>query len=161
MYDIVERLRSPEALIVQEGLVSRVALEAADEIERLQTEEVNRAIMIGGLCKEIERLRARCEAYKGQVEAGAVEIERLRACLEWRPIETAPKDGTRILLWAPGARLDIWKWIDISRWWEAGDTEWWREGIHGPTHWMPIPEPLETEKGRAPESAASQGGNGP
>lgn len=28
--------------------------------------------------QEIERLRERCEAYKGQVEAGAVEIERLR-----------------------------------------------------------------------------------
>lgn len=30
---------------------------------------------------EIERLTARCEAYKGQVEAGAAEIERLRAAL--------------------------------------------------------------------------------
>lgn len=28
---------------------------------------------------EIERLRERCEAYKGQVEAGAHEIGRLRA----------------------------------------------------------------------------------
>lgn len=27
---------------------------------------------------EIERLRERCEAYKGQVQAGAAEIERLR-----------------------------------------------------------------------------------
>ena len=27
---------------------------------------------------EIERLRARCEAYKDQVEAGAAEIKRLR-----------------------------------------------------------------------------------
>jgi len=28
---------------------------------------------------EIERLRERCEAYKGQVEAGSHEIDRLRA----------------------------------------------------------------------------------
>jgi hypothetical protein len=28
--------------------------------------------------REIERLRERCEAYKGQVKAGSVEIERLR-----------------------------------------------------------------------------------
>jgi len=28
---------------------------------------------------EIERLRERCEAYKGQVEAGSHEIERLRS----------------------------------------------------------------------------------
>ncbi len=31
---------------------------------------------------EIERLRERCEAYKGQVKAGAAEIERLRAALD-------------------------------------------------------------------------------
>lgn len=31
---------------------------------------------------EIERLRDRCEAYKGQVEAGATEIARLRAQIE-------------------------------------------------------------------------------
>jgi hypothetical protein len=31
---------------------------------------------------EIERLRERCEAYKGQVRAGADEIERMRASQE-------------------------------------------------------------------------------
>lgn len=31
--------------------------------------------------EEIERLRERCQAYKGQVEAGADKIERLRAVL--------------------------------------------------------------------------------
>ena len=41
---------------------------------------------------EIDRLRERCEAYKGQVEAGAIEIERLlrgikciQECLEANP----------------------------------------------------------------------------
>lgn len=31
---------------------------------------------------EIERLQQQCESYKGQVEAGAKEIERLRAALK-------------------------------------------------------------------------------
>ena len=36
MTDIVDRLRSPEVFIVQEPMTSRVAYEAADEIERLR-----------------------------------------------------------------------------------------------------------------------------
>jgi hypothetical protein len=36
MDDIVDRLRSPEVLIVEAGLISRVAYQAADEIERLR-----------------------------------------------------------------------------------------------------------------------------
>lgn len=35
--------------------------------------------LVFDLCDEIERLRERCEAYKGQVEAGSNEIERLRS----------------------------------------------------------------------------------
>lgn len=36
---------------------------------------------IGKMRAEIERLQERCEAYKGQVESGAMMIERLRAAL--------------------------------------------------------------------------------
>lgn len=32
---------------------------------------------------EIERLRERCEAYKGQIQAGSNMIERLNAMLAW------------------------------------------------------------------------------
>lgn len=39
MTDIVERLRSPEVFIMQEPMISRVAYEAADEIERLRNDE--------------------------------------------------------------------------------------------------------------------------
>lgn len=65
MSDIVERLRNREGvgacLSGNHKFASLVMREAADEIERL-TE--------------------RCEAYKGQVEAGAAEIERLRKTAE-------------------------------------------------------------------------------
>jgi hypothetical protein len=66
--------------------------------------------------------------------------------MAWQPIETAPKDGTEVLLWIKGdeesprkgrweERLDLrrgHKWCVAYGWCE--DT---------PTHWMPLPEPPE------------------
>jgi hypothetical protein len=57
---------------------------------------------------------------------------------EWQPIETAPKDGTDLLLWWP-----YWSKIPVHGYWSLG--EWASlsaisEG-DGPTHWMPLPAP--------------------
>lgn len=67
---------------------------------------------------------------------------------EWQPIETAPKDGSRILGWAKSKngsddlRLVIF-WDQTSpegaRWIVAFNAFWHFE----PTHWMPLPEPPE------------------
>lgn len=69
---------------------------------------------------------------------------------EWQPIETAPKDGTVIDLWAVDRCANCF-------WYEQEDPEDWRysewrqlysEAPHSsfplglePTHWMPLPEP--------------------
>ncbi len=62
----------------------------------------------------------------------------------WRPIETAPKDGTRILAtWDETWRNDR-PHIEVC---EAGEEGGWFYGYYGdapaipPTHWMPLPEP--------------------
>jgi hypothetical protein len=47
---------------------------------------------------------------------------------EWQPIETAPRDGTRVLLWDGGPEAYIGYW--------SGDS--W---ISYPSHWMPLPDP--------------------
>ncbi len=63
---------------------------------------------------------------------------------EWQPIETAPKDGSVILLWGR-------YWSDSQGWFPAPlQGQWnrdrweavWRYsfGVR-PTHWMPLPEP--------------------
>lgn len=70
--------------------------------------------------------------------------------MEWQTIETAPKDGTEVLISSKNgikvARYEPWAWSDKTR-----DAFQWfialQEGNGGgtyavdPTHWMPLPLP--------------------
>lgn len=63
----------------------------------------------------------------------------------WRPIETAPKDGTRILVFADGHPETMRYRADRSEafpWMDDGGHSSWRADI--PTHWMPLPPPANT-----------------
>ena len=65
----------------------------------------------------------------------------------WLPIETAPKDGTCVLLWVRGY-CEVGQWDNDKYakrpkpFWNA-DGPWGRIGMRAipPTHWMPIPDP--------------------
>lgn len=80
----------------------------------------------------------------------------------WRPIDTAPKDGTRIIIRATmdytpetlAVRPDLDRnWIDVVRWgvhntdgdqsWVDDDSDW---SCSDPTHWMPLPAPPADER---------------
>lgn len=81
--------------------------------------------------------------------------------MKWRPIETAPKDGTAVLLggrWKPFDILKGGEWHQqIFRWGSYSsandaESEWWSDAHIGVrsdhwnvewTHWMPLPEPPE------------------
>ncbi len=60
---------------------------------------------------------------------------------EWQPIETAPKDGTRVMLFRAGRKICLGGYVTPS--W-ALTLEGWKNS-HGnffePTHWMPLPLP--------------------
>lgn len=64
----------------------------------------------------------------------------------WQPIETAPKDGSAIILGYAGSHSCEGFWMgDASRnhWGETGwfdsDSDVLCEHAHKPTHWMPLP----------------------
>jgi len=68
----------------------------------------------------------------------------------WQPIETAPNDGTAVLLWCQPTKDDAYA---IQGWYEGGvfDRRWYdaySEEVK-PSHWQPLP---------APPAAAIRGG---
>jgi len=71
----------------------------------------------------------------------------------WRPIETAPKDGSSILLW-DGWRMQVcaWDFDDLydrePKHWVYGEAQGEynvRETFDDATHWMPLPAPPKRE----------------
>lgn len=76
----------------------------------------------------------------------------------WQPIETAPLDGTPLLLYVPGVTswnresgmpdivVGLWHgaWYsdigDVDQGYESTGAYFEREMLR-PTHWMPLPEP--------------------
>lgn len=75
--------------------------------------------------------------------------------MDWQPIETAPRDGTDVLLFYPleGLRHDwnpqvvIAGWRDYSRAPQLSGWVFQSRGVRGysatfqPTHWQPLPTP--------------------
>ena len=62
---------------------------------------------------------------------------------KWQPIETAPTDGTAVLLYP---YLDDWANAYVVYGYATLDGEWFSEVgrlTFEPTHWMPLPEPPE------------------
>lgn len=75
---------------------------------------------------------------------------------EWRPIESAPKDGTVILVCR---HMGEWGWVRGTAYWEdvRGISGWISRGLRepignlglaAPSHWRPYPSPpaLPAEK---------------
>lgn len=61
--------------------------------------------------------------------------------MKWQTIETAPKDGTNVLVWDHNE--------SFIAWWDKRERTWWRRDaiIHlYPTHWMPLPNPPEIKE---------------
>jgi hypothetical protein len=65
----------------------------------------------------------------------------------WQPIETAPKDGTRVVLYLPEFaeeyRIAFW-----ARSWGEWQTIPGLYSCRSASHWMPLPPPPATAKGR-------------
>lgn len=60
--------------------------------------------------------------------------------MEWQPIETAPRDGTEVLLFQEGQR-NVARWIQsaVGPVWCTPDAH----ALYRPSHWQPLPKPPE------------------
>lgn len=90
--------------------------------------------------------------YRGAIPQGAYTAEQVRAAVlaerdrcarlcEWLPISTAPKDGTRVLLYRAN-----WQEPNSVGWYSSNNEGWMIAGTGAPawlgaTHWMPLPPP--------------------
>lgn len=64
--------------------------------------------------------------------------------VEWQPIETAPKDWTRVLIdWGDESEVDIRRWSTENSRWEDDD-DWGYESLE-PARWMPLPLPRKAD----------------
>lgn len=94
--------------------------------------------------------------YFGEKEGLLESWNRRTPPAGWKPIETAPKDGTRILMW--DAEFTEWKIVQ----WDigepsilCGDEKYWvtdSEGpnpdnhiVENPKYWMPLPAAPEND----------------
>ena len=64
--------------------------------------------------------------------------------MEWQPIETAPKDGTLVLVWDEdtGGAFAAQFLVEVTGWGNPGEwMDWHGMRLLQPTHWMPLPDP--------------------
>lgn len=92
------------------------------------------------------------------LDAGIAALDLCASLLaksQWQPMETAPKDGTAILV---ARHVDLFGWITgyatyqtLSRigggWIARGFGIFGELGLGEPTHWMPLPDPPAMLKG--------------
>ena len=70
---------------------------------------------------------------------------------KWKPIDTAPKDGTSVLVSCEGAVHEAKYHADEDGWWLANTdpTDYWDGRVY-PDMWMPMPKPPSTDAGSSP-----------
>lgn len=71
----------------------------------------------------------------------------------WQPIETAPKDGTRIICWGPNLKVAECEWRYEAKRGFSEMRGWFRSNQCPevqPTHWMPLPPPPAAVEADAP-----------
>lgn len=102
--------------------------------------------MLAALAAALPHLPAPCA-----VEVKKLEWQEPAQSDQWQPIETAPRDGTKVDLWcshvlhgsvrAADARYIVNNWV-------IGDLEERLNPDWIPIHWMPLPAAPTTETGK-------------
>jgi uncharacterized protein DUF551 len=126
-------------------------IDITDSIERQETvrclfnsqEKRAHDAYVYGLEGAISLIKSKMHSMEEDIAQNEESVE------GWQPIETAPKDGSNIMLYYPLEGLDkSWERIVFCYWSERENNWVWsgracRTFSRGfqPTHWMPLPEP--------------------
>lgn len=77
-------------------------------------------------------------------------LSQLMEAVTWQKIETAPKDGTRILVFGTQTYLETKSWVATAEWVDCGSVKGagyfstLDQRVMGKiSHWMPLPNPPE------------------
>lgn len=79
----------------------------------------------------------------GNIKKNAGLLEQLIDALDnqWQPIETAPRDGTRFLVYFSSGLIDkCWSFKDLL-FFDRGQNDTVQNIGYTPTHWQPLPQP--------------------
>ena len=96
-----------------------------------------------------------CKDAAAELRRLVAENESLRKDAGWRPIETAPKDGTLLLLWEEYDTEPFVGSYGLDGVWYASTTYYNTDGdacvvdtvcSDAVTHWMPLPPPPDAAK---------------
>jgi len=71
---------------------------------------------------------------------------------KWQPISTAPKDGTKILIFE--AQEGAEETVKVSCWRNDTIPTGWTESEHAPRLWLPLPLPPDSAKPASKPMAA-------
>ena len=116
----------------------------------LYQEQVDALLAGADALDEIAGLRAATLNEAKDAIIAAVRAEALERQVQgWQPIETAPKDGTLVLMWFGTAYVGMWNGSLKHGAWEINCL--CCNGIQDrpePTHWQPLPPaPVEVTRG--------------
>lgn len=95
---------------------------------------------------EVENLRILLEGAVVQLDLAERRARKAEAELakhQWRTMESAPKDGTPLLIAGRGWVAEGYYESDGDRGWYSANTDWTDayDGSLYPTHWQPLPSP--------------------
>lgn len=112
-------------------------------IPRLSTKTLRGSVILSRLRVECASNDPLSDLELAFISLHAIEARHAATAVAWQPIETAPRDGTRILIYSPRIGIESGEWHQRMhpRGWAAGSTDRPR----APTHWMPLLEPPKNE----------------
>lgn len=140
-YSPVRAALSPPGGVVQQPPADPVRETIAVRFDILHAYAATRGLEYNELCRTVRDAIA-------DGSRAALSAPQQPSIGGWQPIETAPKDGSRVLLYHSGFKHPFYKRDLKARWW----VDWWDERAWyqtapdaQPTHWMPLPAAPNSE----------------